>query len=113
VRIYGGNRRAYSWPSPPGPLGAPLTAEQIALIDKANRSFTKGHTESSPPCELLAQELFSVVHPKGVGKVYLDAVVDTLGYLHMTKLPEAVVVDLQRCAPVLRRLGHSGRRHPD
>lgn len=80
-----------------------LTAEQIALIEKANPSFAERHVESSRPGELLAQDLFSVGHLKGVGKVYVDVVVDTygsyaFGFLHTSKLPEAAVAVLHNDA---------------
>lgn len=71
-----------------------LTPEQVALIEKANPCFAERHVESSRPGELLCQDLFYVGQLKGVGKVYLDAVVDTygsyaFGFLHTGKLPEA------------------------
>ncbi|HSH60537.1 MAG TPA: IS481 family transposase [Acidimicrobiales bacterium] len=76
-----------------------LTAEQIALIERANPAYAERHVESSRPGELLAQDLFYVGHLKGVGKVYLDAVVDTygsyaFGFLHTGKLPEAAAAVL-------------------
>lgn len=71
-----------------------LTAEQVRLIERANPAFAERHVESGKPGELLCQDLFYVGHLKGVGKVYLDAVVDTygsyaFGFLHTGKLPEA------------------------
>jgi transposase InsO family protein len=71
-----------------------LTAEQVALIERANPAFAERHVESGRPGELLSQDLFYVGHLKGVGKLYLDAVVDTygsyaFGSLHTGKLPEA------------------------
>ncbi len=76
-----------------------LSAEQVALIERANPAFAERHVESGRPGELLAQDLFYVGHLKGVGKVYLDAVVDTygsyaFGFLHAGKLPEAAVAVL-------------------
>ncbi len=76
-----------------------LTAEQVALIERANPAYAERHVESSKPGELLSQDLFSVGHLKGVGKVYLDAVVDTygsvaFGFLHTGKLPEAAAAVL-------------------
>jgi len=76
-----------------------LTAEQIALIEKANPCFRERHIESSRPGELLAQDTFFVGTLKGVGKVYLQAVVDTygsyaFGFLHTGKLPECAVAVL-------------------
>jgi transposase InsO family protein len=73
-----------------------LTAEQVAQIEKANPCFRERHVESSQPGELLAQDTFYVGQLKGVGKVYLHAVVDTygsyaFGFLHTSKQPEAAV----------------------
>ena len=70
-----------------------LTAEQIRAIEKANPCFRERHVESKRPGQLLAQDTFYVGHLKGVGKVYLQAVVDTYGsyafaYLHTAKVPE-------------------------
>ncbi len=76
-----------------------LSAEQVALIERANPAFAERHVESSRPGELLCQDLVSVGHLKGVGKVYLDAVVDTygssaFGFLHTGKLPECAAAVL-------------------
>ena len=73
-----------------------LTAEQIALIEKANPCFRERHVESSRPGELLCQDTFFVGHLKGVGKVWLHTLVDTygsvaFGFLHTSKQPEAAV----------------------
>ena len=73
-----------------------LTAEQVAFIEKQNPCFKERHVESARPGELLNQDTFFVGHLKGVGKVYLHAVVDTyssfaFGFLHVSKQPEAAV----------------------
>jgi transposase InsO family protein len=70
-----------------------LTPQQVKAIEKANPCFKERHIESKRPGELLGQDTFFVGHLKGVGKVYLQAVVDTygsyaFGYLHTGKLPE-------------------------
>jgi transposase InsO family protein len=70
-----------------------LTAEQVKAIERANPVFKERHIESKKPGELLAQDTFYVGQFKGVGKVYMQAVVDTygsyaFGYLHAGKLPE-------------------------
>jgi transposase InsO family protein len=77
----------------------PLNAEQVALIEKANPAFRERHIESSRPGELLAQDTFFVGTLKGVGRVYLHAIVDTFssaafGFLHTSKQPEAAVAVL-------------------
>jgi transposase InsO family protein len=76
-----------------------LSAEQIAFIEKQNPCFRERHVESSCPGELLNQDTFYVGYLKGVGKVYLHAVVDTyssyaFGFLHTSKQPEAAVAVL-------------------
>lgn len=63
------------------------------MIEKANPCFRERHVESSRPGELLAQDTFFVGHLRGVGKVYLQAVVDTygsyaFGFLHTGKVSE-------------------------
>lgn len=70
-----------------------LTPEQVKAIEKANPCFRERHVESTPPGELLCQDTFYVWRLKGVGKVYLQAVVDTygssaFGYWHTGKLAE-------------------------
>ena len=76
-----------------------LTAEQVKFIEKQNPVFRERHVESSRPGELLCQDTFFVGTIKGVGKVYMHAVVDTFSsyafaFLHTTKRPEAAVAVL-------------------
>ena len=76
-----------------------LSVEQVAFIEKHNPCFRERHIESWRPGELLNQDTFFVGHLKGVGKVYLHAVVDTyssfaFGFLHVSKQPEAAVAVL-------------------
>lgn len=73
-----------------------LTAEQIKAIEQANPQFKERHVESSRPGELLSQDTFFVGNFKGVGKVYLQTVVDTFGsyafgVLGTSKKPEWAV----------------------
>ena len=80
-----------------------LSGEQVAFIEKQNPCFRERHVESSRPGELLNQDTFYVGHLKGVGKVYLHAVVDTysshaFGFLHVSKQPEAAVAVLHNQA---------------
>ena len=56
-----------------------LSAEQVAFLEKQNPCFRERHVESSAPGELLSADTFFVGTLKGVGKVYLHAVVDTYG----------------------------------
>ena len=67
-----------------------LSNEQIAFLEKQNPCFRERHVESSRPGELLCQDTFFVGNLKGIGKVYLHAVVDTFGsyafgFLHVSK----------------------------
>ncbi len=70
-----------------------LTEEQIRLIEKANPCFRERKVESLYPGYLLSQDTFMVGSIKGVGRVYLQAVVDTygsyaFGKLYTSKIPE-------------------------
>ena len=76
-----------------------LSAEQAAFIEKLNPCFRERHVESAGPGELLSADTFFVGNLKGIGKVYLHAVVDTygsyaFGFLHVSKQPEAAVAVL-------------------
>lgn len=76
-----------------------LTGEQVQFIEKHNPAFRERHLQSSRPGELLCQDTFYVGQLKGVGKVYLHAVVDSyssyaFGFLHTSKQPEAAVAVL-------------------
>ena len=80
-----------------------LNAEQIAYVEKLNPSFRERHVESSAPGELLCQDTFYVGVLKGVGRIYMHAIVDTygsygFGFLHTTKQPEAAVAVLHNDA---------------
>jgi transposase InsO family protein len=73
-----------------------LSPQQVAWIEKANPCFRERHIESSRPGEVLSHDTFYVGVLKGVGRVYLHAVVDTygsyaFGFLHTTKQPEAAL----------------------
>lgn len=70
-----------------------LTEEQIRLLEKANPCFRERRVESPYPGYLLSQDTFMVGTLKGVGRVYLQAVIDTFGSyafgkLYTSKLPE-------------------------
>lgn len=100
-----------------------LNGEQVRFLEKFNPAFRERHVESSGPGELLAQDTFYVGQLKGVGKVYLHAVVDTygsyaFGFLHTSKRPEAAVAVLhndvlpfyqQKEIPVAAVLTDNGR----
>lgn len=76
--------------------GFQLTEQQIRLIEKANPEFKERHVESAYPGQVLCQDTFYVGRLKGVGRVYLQAVVDTygslaFGKLYTSKRPETAV----------------------
>lgn len=76
-----------------------ITPEQAAFLEKLNPCFRERHVESGAPGELLSADTFFVGNLKGIGKVYLHAVVDTygsyaFGFLHVSKQPEAAVAVL-------------------
>jgi transposase InsO family protein len=76
-----------------------LTPEQAAFLEKLNPCFKERHVESERPGELLSADTFMVGTLKGIGRVYLHAVVDTFGsyafgFLHVSKQPEAAVAVL-------------------
>lgn len=109
-----------------------LSPEQAAFIEKLNPCFKERHVESQAPGELLCADTFMVGNLKGIGRVYLHAVVDTFGsyafgFLHVSKQPEAAVAVLhndvlpfyrERKLPVGAVLTDNGRefcgteRHP-
>ena len=88
-----------------------LNPQQVAWIEQANPCFRERHVESSNHGELLSQDTFYVGVLKGVGRLYLHAVVDTygsyaFGFLHTSKAPEAAVAVLHNHAlPFYRDLG--------
>lgn len=90
--------------------GLELSAEQLAFIEQQNPQFRERHVESSRPGELLNQDTFYVGRLKGVGKIYLHAVVDTyssyaFGFLHTNKKPEGAVAVLHNDAlPFYKKL---------
>jgi len=63
-----------------------LTEQQIRLIERANPEFRERHVESSHSGCLLCQDTFYVGRLKGVGRIYLQAVVDTYGSFAFGKL---------------------------
>lgn len=68
-----------------------LTEEQIRLLEKHNPEFKERHVESPHPGYLLSQDTFYVGTMKGVGRVYLQAVVDTYSSLAFGKLYTAKI----------------------
>ncbi|NMA12570.1 MAG: ATP-binding cassette domain-containing protein [Chloroflexi bacterium] len=73
--------------------GLELSSEQIARIEHYNPCFKERHVESFRPGELLCADTFFVGTLKGIGKLYLHAVVDTygsyaFGFLPVCRKPE-------------------------
>jgi transposase InsO family protein len=88
-----------------------LSEEQIKLLEKANPCFRERNIESPYPGYLLSQDTFLVGTLKGIGRIYLQAVVDTFGSfafgkLYTSKLPEtAVDILYDRVLPFYREQG--------
>ncbi len=66
--------------------GFKLTEQQIKLLEKANPEFAERHVKSEYPGYLLCQDTFYVGRLKGIGRIYLQAVVDTFGSVAFGKL---------------------------
>jgi hypothetical protein len=87
-----------------------LTDKQIALIEQTNPCFTERNNESSRPGEVLAQDTIYLGTYR-MGKIYLQAVVDTygsyaFGFLHSCKAPEYAVAVLHNAViPFYREKG--------
>lgn len=63
-----------------------LTEQQIALLERHSADFRCRHVESTRPGELLNQDTFYWGTLKGVGKVYVQVVVDVFCSLAFAKL---------------------------
>lgn len=77
----------------------PLTNEQISAIERVNPCFRERLTKSNHPGELLAQDTIFIDYLNGIGKVYLQAIIDTynnyaFGFIHTGKLPDCAVAIL-------------------
>ena len=57
--------------------GFKLSEEQIRLLEKHNPEFAERHVESLYPGYLLCQDTFYVGTLKGVGRIFMQAAVDT------------------------------------
>ena len=66
--------------------GFKLSEEQIRLLEKHNPEFAERHVESLYPGYLLCQDTFYVGTLKGLGRLYMQAVVDTYSSLAFAKL---------------------------
>jgi transposase InsO family protein len=88
-----------------------LSPGQVTFLERLNPCFRERHVESERPGQLLSADTFMVGTLKGIGRVYLHAVVDTygsyaFGFLHVSKQPEAAVAVLHNdVLPLYRDLG--------
>ena len=73
-----------------------LSDEQIRLLERFSPEFRERHIETRHTGDLVAVDTFFVGHLKGVGKVYLQSVIDCYsryawGRLYTSKLPLTAV----------------------
>lgn len=78
-----------------------LNSEQVRLLERFSPEFRERHIETSHTGELVAVDTFMVGTLKGVGRVYLQTVVDCFsrhawGRLYTTKMPLTAVDVLNR-----------------
>lgn len=84
-----------------------LSERQIELLERFSPEFRCRHVESSRPGELLNQDTFYWGTLKGVGKVYVQVMIDTFCSLafakvYTSKMPvTACDLDLRPCVAVL------------
>ena len=73
-----------------------LSDEQVRLLERFSPEFRERHIETRHTGDLVAVDTFFVGHLKGVGKVYLQTVIDCFsryawGRLYTSKLPMTAV----------------------
>jgi transposase InsO family protein len=73
-----------------------LSDEQVRLLERFSPEFRERHIETRHTGDLVAVDTFFVGHLKGVGKVYLQSVIDCFsryawGRLYTSKLPLTAV----------------------
>ena len=91
--------------------GVELSREQAAAIEGINPAFRERHAESSRPGELLFQDTITVGSFKGIGKIYMQVVVDSFAsygfvLLHPKKSPEySMSVIRESVLPFFQPLG--------
>ena len=78
-----------------------LSEELVRAIEQANPCFKERFRESSRPGELLTQDTSLVGNLDGIGKIYLQSVVDTynsyaFAYLHAGKLSRHAALVVQQ-----------------
>jgi transposase InsO family protein len=88
-----------------------LTEAQITLLERVSPEFQSRHVESSRPGELLNQDTFYWGTLKGVGKVYVQVVVDVFcsvafAKVYNSKMPVTAVDTLyERVLPFYEAVG--------
>ena len=88
-----------------------LTPSQMVALEKVNPCFRERSQETTEPAKLLYQDTLYIGTFKGVGKVYLQVVVDTycslaFGYLHTGISPgHAVAILHKKVIPFYHRWG--------
>jgi len=70
----------------------PLTEQHIALLEKFDSEFRERHIQADFTGQLVAMDTFMVGNLKGIGKIYLQTVVDchsrfAFGHLYNSKIP--------------------------
>jgi transposase InsO family protein len=74
----------------------PLTEQHIALLEKFDPEFRERHIKADFSGELVAIDTFMVGNLKGIGKIYLQTVIDchsrfAFGHLYTSKVPVTAV----------------------
>jgi len=88
-----------------------ISADQVKLLERFSPEFRERHIEVKATGELVAVDTFFVGVPKGVGKIYLQTVLDCIsryafGRLYTSKLPiTAVHVMNEDVLPFFERHG--------
>ena len=73
-----------------------LSEEQIKLLERFDPEFKERHIETTHTGDLVAQDTFMVGHLKGIGRIYLQTVIDchsryAWGRLYSSKVPVTAV----------------------
>ena len=76
-----------------------LTSEQVRMLERFSPEFRERHIETRWTGDLVAVDTFFVGTLKGIGKIYLQTVIDTYsryawGQLHTSKIPLTAVQTL-------------------
>ena len=76
-----------------------LTSEQVRMLERFSPEFRERHIETRWTGDLVAVDTFFVGTLKGIGKIYLQTVIDTFsryawGQLHTSKIPLTAVQTL-------------------